>query len=113
MYHNRIIFHCPPMAFIEAERGQTFFRAVSFSNRVDCTFRAGSFGLAVEIVFRLMVPPLNLQTCNPSTFPRGSIIGWPLKTKKEFDMPMIDVYAAADLFSAGTDRQLGEQLTLA
>jgi hypothetical protein len=28
-------------------------------------------------------------------------------------MPMIDVYAAADLFPAGTDRQLGEQLTLA
>jgi phenylpyruvate tautomerase PptA (4-oxalocrotonate tautomerase family) len=28
-------------------------------------------------------------------------------------MPMIDVYAAADLFPAGTDRQLGEQLTMA
>jgi len=28
-------------------------------------------------------------------------------------MPMIDVYAAKDLFPAGTDRQLGEQLTLA
>lgn len=28
-------------------------------------------------------------------------------------MPMIDVYAAADLFPAGTDRQLGEELTLA
>jgi phenylpyruvate tautomerase PptA (4-oxalocrotonate tautomerase family) len=28
-------------------------------------------------------------------------------------MPMIDVYAAADLFPAGTDRQLGEALTLA
>jgi phenylpyruvate tautomerase PptA (4-oxalocrotonate tautomerase family) len=28
-------------------------------------------------------------------------------------MPMIDVYAAADLFPEGTDRQLGEQLTLA
>jgi phenylpyruvate tautomerase PptA (4-oxalocrotonate tautomerase family) len=28
-------------------------------------------------------------------------------------MPMIDVYAAADLFPAGTERQLGEQLTLA
>jgi phenylpyruvate tautomerase PptA (4-oxalocrotonate tautomerase family) len=28
-------------------------------------------------------------------------------------MPMIDVYAAADLFPAGSDRQLGEQLTLA
>jgi phenylpyruvate tautomerase PptA (4-oxalocrotonate tautomerase family) len=28
-------------------------------------------------------------------------------------MPMIDVYAAADLFPQGTDRQLGEQLTRA
>jgi len=28
-------------------------------------------------------------------------------------MPMIDVYAAADLFPEGTDRQLGEELTLA
>jgi phenylpyruvate tautomerase PptA (4-oxalocrotonate tautomerase family) len=28
-------------------------------------------------------------------------------------MPMIDVYAAADIFPAGTDRQLGEELTLA
>ncbi len=28
-------------------------------------------------------------------------------------MPMIDVYAAADLFPAGSDRQLGEELTLA
>lgn len=28
-------------------------------------------------------------------------------------MPMIDVYAAADLFPAGIDRQLGEELTLA
>lgn len=28
-------------------------------------------------------------------------------------MPMIDVYAPADLFPAGTDRQLGEALTLA
>ena len=28
-------------------------------------------------------------------------------------MPMIDVYAAADLFPAGTDRELGEALTLA
>jgi phenylpyruvate tautomerase PptA (4-oxalocrotonate tautomerase family) len=28
-------------------------------------------------------------------------------------MPMIDVYAAADLFPAGTDRQLGEELTKA
>jgi len=28
-------------------------------------------------------------------------------------MPMIDVYAATDLFPAGTDRQLGEELTLA
>ncbi|SOE71046.1 Tautomerase enzyme [Burkholderia sp. D7] len=28
-------------------------------------------------------------------------------------MPMIDVYAAADLFPAGNDRQLGEELTLA
>ncbi len=28
-------------------------------------------------------------------------------------MPMIDVYAAADLFPAGGDRQLGEALTLA
>jgi phenylpyruvate tautomerase PptA (4-oxalocrotonate tautomerase family) len=28
-------------------------------------------------------------------------------------MPMIDVYAAADLFPAGTDRQLGEALTMA
>lgn len=28
-------------------------------------------------------------------------------------MPMIDVYAAANLFPAGSDRQLGEELTLA
>jgi phenylpyruvate tautomerase PptA (4-oxalocrotonate tautomerase family) len=28
-------------------------------------------------------------------------------------MPMIDVYATADLFPAGTERQLGEALTLA
>ncbi|HXL72408.1 MAG TPA: hypothetical protein VN963_02175 [bacterium] len=28
-------------------------------------------------------------------------------------MPMIDVYAAADIFPAGIDRQLGEQLTMA
>jgi phenylpyruvate tautomerase PptA (4-oxalocrotonate tautomerase family) len=28
-------------------------------------------------------------------------------------MPMIDVYAAADLFPAGTDRQLGQELTMA
>ncbi len=28
-------------------------------------------------------------------------------------MPMIDVYAAADLFPAGTDRPLGEALTMA
>ncbi len=28
-------------------------------------------------------------------------------------MPMIDVYAAADLFPAGVDRELGEALTLA
>ncbi len=28
-------------------------------------------------------------------------------------MPMIDVYAAADLFPPGADRQLGEELTLA
>jgi len=28
-------------------------------------------------------------------------------------MPMIDVYSAADLFPPGTDRMLGEQLTLA
>jgi hypothetical protein len=56
---------------------------------------------------------LNLQTCNPTADPGESIIGGPLKTKKEFFMPMIDVYAAADLFPAGTDRQLGEQLTLA
>lgn len=28
-------------------------------------------------------------------------------------MPMIDVYAAADLFPDGTDRQIGEELTLA
>lgn len=28
-------------------------------------------------------------------------------------MPMIDVYAAADLFPEGKDRQLGEELTLA
>ncbi len=28
-------------------------------------------------------------------------------------MPMIDVYAAADLFPEGTDRQLGEELTMA
>ncbi|MCI4320457.1 MAG: tautomerase family protein [Thermoplasmata archaeon] len=28
-------------------------------------------------------------------------------------MPMIDVYARADLFPAGTDRQLGEELTKA
>lgn len=29
------------------------------------------------------------------------------------NMPMIDVYARSDLFPAGTDRQLGEELTLA
>jgi phenylpyruvate tautomerase PptA (4-oxalocrotonate tautomerase family) len=28
-------------------------------------------------------------------------------------MPMIDVYAAADLFPSGTDRQLGQELTIA
>jgi phenylpyruvate tautomerase PptA (4-oxalocrotonate tautomerase family) len=28
-------------------------------------------------------------------------------------MPMIDVYAAADLFPAGSDRQLGHELTMA
>jgi hypothetical protein len=28
-------------------------------------------------------------------------------------MPMIDVYAAADLSPAGTDRQLGKELTMA
>jgi phenylpyruvate tautomerase PptA (4-oxalocrotonate tautomerase family) len=28
-------------------------------------------------------------------------------------MPMIDVYAAADLFPAGTDRALGQELTMA
>ena len=28
-------------------------------------------------------------------------------------MPMIDVYAAADMFPTGSDRELGEQLTLA
>jgi phenylpyruvate tautomerase PptA (4-oxalocrotonate tautomerase family) len=28
-------------------------------------------------------------------------------------MPMIDVYAAADLFPAGADRELGQQLTMA
>jgi len=28
-------------------------------------------------------------------------------------MPMIDVYAAEDIFPAGTDRQMGEQLTMA
>jgi phenylpyruvate tautomerase PptA (4-oxalocrotonate tautomerase family) len=28
-------------------------------------------------------------------------------------MPMVDVYAAADLFPTGTDRQLGEELTRA
>jgi phenylpyruvate tautomerase PptA (4-oxalocrotonate tautomerase family) len=28
-------------------------------------------------------------------------------------MPMIDVYAADDIFPAGTDRELGQQLTLA
>ena len=27
-------------------------------------------------------------------------------------MPMIDVYAAADIFSASADRELGEALTL-
>jgi phenylpyruvate tautomerase PptA (4-oxalocrotonate tautomerase family) len=32
---------------------------------------------------------------------------------QETNMPMIDVYAAADLFPAGADRQLGEELTLA
>jgi hypothetical protein len=32
---------------------------------------------------------------------------------RRMKMPMIDVYAAADLFPAGTDRQLGEELTLA
>ena len=28
-------------------------------------------------------------------------------------MPMIDIYAASDLFPAGTDRQLAEELTSA
>ena len=28
-------------------------------------------------------------------------------------MPMIDIFASSDLFPAGTDRQLGEKLTLA
>ena len=28
-------------------------------------------------------------------------------------MPMIDVYAANDLFPSGTERQLGEELTFA
>jgi hypothetical protein len=28
-------------------------------------------------------------------------------------MPMIDIFAASDLFPAGADRQLGEELTLA
>ena len=32
---------------------------------------------------------------------------------RSLTMPMIDVYAAADLFPAGTDRQLGEALTQA
>jgi phenylpyruvate tautomerase PptA (4-oxalocrotonate tautomerase family) len=32
---------------------------------------------------------------------------------RSFPMPMIDVYAVADLFPAGTDRQLCEELTLA
>jgi phenylpyruvate tautomerase PptA (4-oxalocrotonate tautomerase family) len=33
--------------------------------------------------------------------------------ERSFPMPMIDVYAAADLFPAGADRQLGEALTMA
>jgi phenylpyruvate tautomerase PptA (4-oxalocrotonate tautomerase family) len=33
--------------------------------------------------------------------------------RRNFTMPMIDVYAAADRFPAGSDRQLGEELTLA
>jgi phenylpyruvate tautomerase PptA (4-oxalocrotonate tautomerase family) len=32
---------------------------------------------------------------------------------REILMPMIDVYAAADLFPAGSDRQLGEELCMA
>jgi phenylpyruvate tautomerase PptA (4-oxalocrotonate tautomerase family) len=32
---------------------------------------------------------------------------------KDYFMPMIDVYAAADLFPADSDRELGEQLTFA
>jgi phenylpyruvate tautomerase PptA (4-oxalocrotonate tautomerase family) len=39
-----------------------------------------------------------------------STITLPIRRLK---MPMIDVYAAADLFPAGTDRQLGKELTLA
>src|SRR5258708_4098497 len=35
------------------------------------------------------------------------------KHARSFPMPMIDVYARADLFPAGTDRQLGEELTAA
>jgi phenylpyruvate tautomerase PptA (4-oxalocrotonate tautomerase family) len=33
--------------------------------------------------------------------------------RKEYHMPMIDVYAAADMFPAGTDRQLAAELTAA
>jgi len=32
---------------------------------------------------------------------------------EEYHMPMIDVYAAADMFPAGTDRQLAQELTAA
>jgi phenylpyruvate tautomerase PptA (4-oxalocrotonate tautomerase family) len=32
---------------------------------------------------------------------------------QENQMPMIDIFAASDLFPAGADRQLGEELTLA
>src|SRR5258708_32639721 len=36
-----------------------------------------------------------------------------LASNRGLTMPMIDVYAAADLFPPGADRQLGEELTLA
>ena len=49
----------------------------------------------------LSVPPFQSDL---SRYPRLS---------EDQPMPMIDVYAPADLFPAGTDRQLAEELTLA
>ncbi len=42
-----------------------------------------------------------------------SDLEYTMSLKRSPCMPMIDVYARADLFPVGTDRQLGEQLTAA